>query len=167
MRSAPAKGDPALPPATGLPEAVLAPAGQVPRHEISATTRPWELRPSDPPSATALRLSTCREPARQAAYIPAPRCSPECTPSCRPRAPNQCISRRDAACRVSPRPRRRGKPRLYRLQSIASRARLALRPDLSALLDPPRQAQRKLRRRNLRSGAARVETPDARQKVTS
>src|ERR1019366_9917131 len=79
-RSAPAtelaRGDPAPHPATGLPEATLAAAGRVPRHEIFATTRPWELRPSEQPSATALRLSTRREPARWGAYIPARRCSP-------------------------------------------------------------------------------------------
>src|ERR1019366_2621154 len=90
MRSAPAtepaRGDPAPHPATGLPEAALAPAGRVPRHEIAATTRPWELRPSEQPSATALRLSTRREPARWGAYIPARQCSPEYTPRYRPRA---------------------------------------------------------------------------------
>src|SRR5208337_383166 len=74
--TAPARGDPAPHPVIGLPEAVLAPAGRVPRHEIAATTCPWELHPSEQPSATALRLSTRREPARWGAYIPAPRCTP-------------------------------------------------------------------------------------------
>src|SRR5208282_6305496 len=79
MRSAPApepeRDGPAPPPTTGLPEAVLAPAGRVPRHEISATTRPSESHPSEQRFATVPRLSTCPEPARSAACIPAPRCS--------------------------------------------------------------------------------------------
>src|ERR1700676_1316388 len=110
-----ARGGPQPPPATGLPEAALALAGLVPRHEISATTCPWESHPSEPQSATAPRPSTHREPARWGDYIPARRCIPACRPTRRPRA---CISRRDAACRVS--------PRLYWLQSIPSRARSSL-----------------------------------------
>src|SRR5271169_961802 len=121
----PARADPEPPPATGLPEAVLVPGGRVPRHEIAATTCPWELHPSEPPFATALRPSTCREPARWDAYIPAPRCSPACRLTHTPRAPTQCISSRDAACRVSQRLRRRRKPRLYRLQALASRAAIS------------------------------------------
>src|ERR1700675_282260 len=122
-----ARGGLLPPPATGLPEAVLAPAGLVPRHEISATMRPWELHPSEPPSATALRLSTHREPARWGACIPAPRCSPAGRPTHRPartaQAPN---CRSDASCRVSPCLRRRDQPRLYGLRLIPSRARGSL-----------------------------------------
>src|ERR1700675_2855803 len=119
----PARGGPLPLPATGLPQAVLAPGGLVPRHEISATTRPWELHPSEQPSATVPRFSTHREPARRDAYTLAPRCSPAWRSTYTARVPN---SRRDAACRVSPRLRRRGQPRLYRLQSIPSRARSSL-----------------------------------------
>src|ERR1700674_735412 len=118
-----ARGGPQQPPATGLPEAALALDGLVPRHEISATTCPWESHPSEPQSATAPRPSTHREPARWGDYIPARRCIPACRPTRRPRA---CISRRDAASRVSPRLRRRDQPRLYRLESIPSRARSSL-----------------------------------------
>src|SRR5208282_296879 len=71
-----ARVDPAPPPATGLPEATRTPIGLVPRHEISATTRLWELHPSEPPPATALRLSTCQAPARRGAYIAALLCTP-------------------------------------------------------------------------------------------
>src|ERR1700676_1105862 len=122
-----ATGGPLPLPATGLPEAVLVPDGLVPRHEISATTRLWGLHPSEQPFATGPRLSTRREPARRGAYIPARLCSRACKLTCRPthtaQAPN---SRRDAACRVSPRLRRRGQPHLYRLQSIPSRASSSL-----------------------------------------
>src|ERR1700704_1804169 len=72
----PARGDPLPLPATGLPESVPVPAGQVPRHEISATMRPWELHPSEQLFATARRPSMHREPPRRGAYTLAPRCKP-------------------------------------------------------------------------------------------
>src|SRR5580658_2537566 len=119
--TAPARDDPAPHPATGLPEGVLVPAGRVPRREISATTCPWESHPSEPPFATALRLSTCREPERWDVCIPVRRCSPACRLTHILRAPTQCIFRRDASCRVLPRLRGRGWLRPYWLQAIASR----------------------------------------------
>src|SRR5208337_2662998 len=89
----PARVDPRPPPATGLPEAVLAPAGRVPRHEIFATTSLWELHPSGQPSATVLRPSTRRELARWGAYSLAQRCSP---PAMRPPARPSKIHHGDA-----------------------------------------------------------------------
>src|ERR1700686_386061 len=118
-----AKGDLLPPPTTGLPGAVLAPAGLIRRREISAPMPPGELHPWEPPSATALRLSTHREPARRDAYTLAPRCIPACRLTHRAQAPN---SRRDAAFRVWHCLRRRCKTRLYRLQSIPLRARGSL-----------------------------------------
>src|SRR4030081_1524422 len=115
----PARGDPLPLPATGLPESVPAPPGRDQRHEISATTRLWELHPSEQPSATARLLSTRREPARWGAYIPVPLCNPACILTRRVRAPN---SRRDAACRVLSRIRIEGNPCVYRMESRPSRA---------------------------------------------
>src|ERR1039458_9282350 len=92
---------------------------------------PWESHPSEQPFATALRLSRYRELELLGAYISARRCSPEYSPSYSQRAaPPPCTSRRDAACRVSCVQRlriqsRRGKPRLYRLKAVASRARIS------------------------------------------
>src|ERR1700721_617484 len=85
MRSAPAreprKGGSVPRQATGSPAAALAPTGQVPGSEKSATKHPLELRLSEPPPATALRPSMHRELRQQDACIEALRCSPGCTTS--------------------------------------------------------------------------------------
>src|ERR1035438_3997410 len=117
MRSAPvtglARGDPAPRPATGLPEAGLAPAGRVPHRGISATMCPWESHPSEPPSARGPRPSTYLEFAQWVAYISDRPCSPPSRPRVFRLLPNLRISCRGL---VSSFARRRGEPRLYNVR---------------------------------------------------